>query len=65
MSAVVSLSLAAAAGIHIAVMPEHLRASTVFGAFFAVVGAVQLAQAALILLRPTPLTSLITAAFNT
>lgn len=43
---VAAIATAAAAGIHLAVAPEHFREWWGFGAFFVVCGAVQLAWAA-------------------
>jgi hypothetical protein len=46
------LGLAAAAGTHLAVMPEHFRQSWLYGCFFAVVAPLQIALAWLVLARP-------------
>lgn len=46
------LGLAAAAGTHLAVMPDHFRQSWVYGSFFAVVAPLQIGLAWLVLARP-------------
>jgi hypothetical protein len=45
--------LAAAGGLHLAALPEHLQASTLAGAFFAVTAAAQLFGAVLVATRPS------------
>lgn len=47
------VSSAAAAGVHAAVGPAHLREQTLFGAFFAGAALLQILWAALVVLRPT------------
>jgi hypothetical protein len=47
------VSSAAAAGVHAAVGPAHLREQTLFGAFFAGSALLQILWAALVVLRPT------------
>lgn len=49
----VALASVLAGGIHLAVTPSHLEEWWVYGAFFLVVGAFQLALAALVLRRPS------------
>jgi len=46
------LGLAAAAGTHLAVMPDHFRQSWLYGTFFAVVAPLQIALAWRVLARP-------------
>ena len=48
------LGLCAAAGAHLAVMPDHFQQSWMYGAFFAVAGALQLALGWSVLVRPRP-----------
>jgi potassium-transporting ATPase KdpC subunit len=48
-----ALLLLGGAAIHVAVVPEHLEEYLPFGLFFIVVGAVQVAMAAAVLLRPS------------
>lgn len=45
------LGLCAAAGMHLAVMPDHFRESWIYGAFFAIAAPVQIALACLVLSR--------------
>ena len=45
--------LAAAGGLHLAALPNHLNTSTVAGAFFAVTAAAQLLGAVLVVTRPS------------
>ncbi|MEW6471546.1 MAG: hypothetical protein AB1679_04695 [Actinomycetota bacterium] len=45
--------LAAAGGLHLAALPEHLQVSTVAGAFFAVTAAAQLLGAVVVATRPS------------
>lgn len=47
------LGLCAAAAVHLAVLPAHLRESAVLGSFFAVAAAAQGVLAALLLVRPS------------
>jgi len=46
------LGLCAAAGTHLAVMPDHFRQSWIYGAFFIVVAPLQIGLAWLVLVRP-------------
>jgi hypothetical protein len=46
------LGLAAAAGTHLAVMPDHFRQSWIYGSFFAIVAPLQIGLACLVLARP-------------
>ena len=50
-----AITSVAAGWIHAVVVPEHLHGSTLFGTFFAVTAAFQVAWAALVLLRRDPL----------
>lgn len=52
-SAALTLLLAVAAGIHFAVIGEHLEVSVLFGVFFAITGAAQLILAARVASLPT------------
>lgn len=54
----IALSCVLAGGIHLAVAPEHVEEWWLYGAFFVVAGLVQLACAAAVLTRPTPLVAL-------
>jgi hypothetical protein len=47
-----AIGLAAAAGTHLAVMPDHFRQSWIYGSFFAVVAPLQLGLAWRLLARP-------------
>jgi hypothetical protein len=49
----VALAGAAAAGIHLVVMPEHFEESTLYGLFFAVTATFQLTYSAWLLVRPS------------
>ena len=49
----VALMVAAAAGVHVSVMPEHFHESWMYGTFFAVTATAQLAYAAIVVWRPT------------
>lgn len=50
--AAIAIALAAAAGVHLAVLPEHLRESAWHGGFFAATAATQAALAVAIVRRP-------------
>src|SRR3954453_13634854 len=51
----IALASVLAGAIHLAVAPEHLEEWWLYGAFFVVTGLFQLAYAAPVLRRPTPL----------
>jgi hypothetical protein len=49
----VALAGAAAAGVHVVVMPEHFEEATVYGLFFAITATVQFTYSAWLLVRPS------------